>query len=57
MNTELQKQCNIPLQYFQNQADWNPGTENTPQWRKIPIFASSYQEGSGLLSNDAQLGW
>ena len=32
------------------------GTENTPQWMKIPNFTWSYHSGSGRESIDGQLG-
>ena len=46
----------LPCKYFQNHADPYEGTENTPQCKKIPILASSYQGGMGLLSKDSQVG-
>lgn len=32
------------------------GTENTPQWMKIPNLAWSYQSGRGLESIESQFG-
>ncbi|TNN88003.1 hypothetical protein EYF80_001584 [Liparis tanakae] len=43
-----------PCQCHQNHSLPNPGTENTPQWTKMPTLASSYHEGSGLASRLVQ---
>lgn len=40
----------------QNHSEYMLGTENTPQCRKIPTFASSYQDGNGRESKDSQFG-
>jgi hypothetical protein len=43
-------------QAFQNHSEEKLGTEKTPQWMKIPIFASSYQSGNGRESIESQFG-
>ena len=40
----------VPCQLFQNHSEPKLGTENTPQWMKIPNLASSYHWGRGLES-------
>ena len=35
----------------------NAGTENTPQWMKMPNFASLYHSGSRYVPSDGQSGW
>ena len=47
---------NLPLQLIQNHSEPKLGTENTPQWIKIPTLASSYQSGNGLLSKLSHVG-
>lgn len=32
------------------------GIENTPQWMKMPSFASANQPGSGWARNDSRVG-
>ena len=44
------------FQEYQNHSDPKLGTENTPQWIKIPNLASSYQSGSGCVSNESRVG-
>ncbi len=46
----------IPRQCIQNHSEPKEGTENSPQTRKIPIFASSYHSGSGRVSKESHVG-
>ena len=46
----------VPCQLFQNHSEPKLGTENTPQWMKIPNLASSYHWGRGLESRLSHVG-